>query len=186
MLSLKKKKKSMAPSSPPKKNPQPLPSQPNHTLPFQVFHASVSKTQKWSTSSARHFQRSFSASNGNTLWHCKWGQRDVACLSRCNMTCHRTVLIYTDAVSQTQLKHDRDLFCLWGTIEKDILPEVCSATPAGLYCRSSRRILEAGPAFHGNSNLHVACIIGKPFKLTLHWFCGVYLPYIESLWGQTS
>lgn len=91
----------------------------HHTLPFQVFCASVSMTRKWFKASAKQFQMSFSASNRTTLCHCKRGQRDVVYLSRCNLTCHKTVLIYIYAVSQTQLKHDQGLFPLWGAIKKE-------------------------------------------------------------------
>lgn len=129
-----------------------------HCSPFQVFCASTSTRQKSFTASAQQFQVSFSASNGTTLCHCKWGQRNVVCPSRRKLTCHRTVLIYIDAVSQTQLRHDQGLFPLWGAIKKDILPEFCSVLPAGLNCRSSRtRILHASPVFHGSTNLPVRC-----------------------------
>lgn len=141
-----------------KKEQKNLPSQliPHSSI-LSLLCISLHDTE-WSTASAKQFQMSLSASNGTTLCHYNCGERHVVCLSRCNLTCHRTVLIYIYAVSQTQLKHEQGLFPLWSAIKKDILSGFCSGITEGLSCKSSRRrILEASPMFHGSSNLPVAC-----------------------------
>lgn len=159
----------------------------HHTFPFQVFCASVSMTRKWFKASAKQFQTSFSASNRTTLCHCKWGQRDVVYLSRCNLTCHRTVLIYIYAVSQTQLKHDQGLFPLWGAIKKE---RYFTCYP----CRPQLQIFQE-ENFGGEPNvpweLQFTCHMqkGQTLKLICFPFTGTlgdYLPYAESLCGQAS
>lgn len=152
-----------------------------HTLTFQVFCASIFTTQKGPTVSAKQFQVLCSASNRTTLCHCKWEQRDMVCLSRCNLTCKRAALIYISAVSWTRLISSVKVPL------KIIWIFLCYPYRSQLQIFQEKNF-GGESVYHGSSNLPVACRKGKSSSqpVSLHWqYCGERtLSPTQSLWAK--